>query len=91
MNRSELIAAVADELVMNGTTKTTKKDAGVMVDTIVDIIAKTLASGEKVVLSGFGTLDINPNVQSGFPLFCHFVENSIQICYDYKRGVSSTF
>ena len=29
MNRSELIAAVADELVMNGTTKTTKKDAGV--------------------------------------------------------------
>ena len=58
MNRSELIAAVADELVMNGTTKTTKKDAGVMVDTIVDIIAKTLVSGEKVSLSGFGTLDI---------------------------------
>ena len=41
MNRSELIAAVAERISNEWYyPQTTKKDAGVMVDTIVDIISK---------------------------------------------------
>lgn len=58
MNRSELVATVAENLSANGILKITKKDTGVMVDTILNIIEMTLVAGDKVSLSGFGTLEI---------------------------------
>lgn len=36
----------------------TKKDAGVVIDDIVSTITEALASGESVMLYGFGTFDV---------------------------------
>lgn len=52
MNKSELIAAVAL------TTGMQKKDAEAAVNATIDIMTATLAEGEKVQLSGFGTLEV---------------------------------
>lgn len=49
MNKSELIAAVADEAQI------TKKAATVAVKAVLDVIANTLAQGNEVRLDGFGT------------------------------------
>ncbi len=51
MNKKELIAAVAAE------TKTTKKDAEVMVEATFEAIEKALVAGEKVQIVGFGTFE----------------------------------
>ena len=52
MNKSELIAAVAQ---VSGVQK---KDADRVVNATIDIITATLAKGEKVQLSGFGTFEV---------------------------------
>lgn len=52
MNKSELIAALADK------TKMTKRDAEKVLDTFVDTVSGSLAKGEKVQLIGFGTFDV---------------------------------
>ena len=52
MNKSELIAALADK------TKLSKKDAEKVLDTFVDTVSGSLAKGEKVQLIGFGTFDV---------------------------------
>ncbi|WP_439638468.1 HU family DNA-binding protein [Nevskia sp.] len=49
MNKSELIAAVAEK---SGLTKT---DAGNAIDSFIDVIAAALKSDDKVSLVGFGT------------------------------------
>ena len=51
MNKSELIAAVAQA------TGVQKKDAEQVVNATFDIMTATLAKGEKVQLSGFGTFE----------------------------------
>lgn len=52
MNKVELCAKVAEK------TEITKKDATLVVDTVIDTIKETIASGEKISLVGFGTFDI---------------------------------
>jgi DNA-binding protein HU-beta len=51
VNKQELIAAVAEQADF------TKKDADKAVNTIFDIIEKSLVKGEKVQLIGFGTFE----------------------------------
>jgi len=51
MNRTELIAAVAEK------SNITKKDAEKIVSDVLDTIVETVASGEKVQLVGFGTFE----------------------------------
>ena len=53
MNKVELIAKIAE----NETVKT-KKAAGEMLDVVVDAIVDTLAKGEEVKISGFGTFSV---------------------------------
>ncbi|MBA4285398.1 MAG: integration host factor subunit alpha [Xanthomonadaceae bacterium] len=52
MNKSELIAAVAEK---SGLTKT---DAGNAIDSLVEVIATALKNDDKVSLVGFGTFAI---------------------------------
>lgn len=52
MNKTELIAKVAD------TTELTKKDATKAVDAVLDAIAEALKSGDKVQLIGFGNFEV---------------------------------
>ena len=52
MNKSELIATVADR------TGLAKKDADKAVAAMLETIAGELANGEKVQLAGFGTFEI---------------------------------
>lgn len=52
MNKSELIAAVADASDLS------KADAGKAVDALVDVIAAALKNNDKVSLVGFGTFSI---------------------------------
>ncbi|MCL6442691.1 MAG: HU family DNA-binding protein [Alicyclobacillus sp.] len=52
MNKSELIQAVAER------TNMTKKDVGLIVETVFDVISDALAQGEKVQLVGFGNFEI---------------------------------
>ena len=76
MNKTELIAAVAEEAEM------TKKDAEKAVKAVIDVISDALVQGDKVQLIGFGTFEVrergarvghNPSTQkeiiqsSGFP------------------------
>ena len=52
MNKTELIAATALA------TGLTKRDSERVLNTALEIITATLANGEKVQLSGFGTFDV---------------------------------
>ena len=53
MNKTELIAAVADQAEL------TKKDAEKAVKAFTDVVAKTLKKGDKVQLVGFGTFEVS--------------------------------
>lgn len=52
MNKTELIAAVAQEAEM------TKRDAEKAVKAVVDVIGAALEKGEKVQIIGFGTFEV---------------------------------
>lgn len=52
MNKTELINAIAAEAEIS------KKDAGKALDAFVETVTKTLKSGEKVQLIGFGTFEV---------------------------------
>lgn len=52
MTKTELIGTVAEEAGI------TKKDSGLIMDTLFQVIANTLASGEKVQINGFGCFDV---------------------------------
>ena len=52
MNKTELIAAVAEEAEM------TKKDAEKAVKAVIDVISYALVQGDKVQLIGFGTFEV---------------------------------
>ncbi|MEC9484790.1 MAG: HU family DNA-binding protein [Candidatus Izemoplasma sp.] len=52
MNKTELIAKVAE---VSGLTK---KDSELALNTTLDVIKDSLVSGEKVVLTGFGTFEV---------------------------------
>ncbi|GAB3685131.1 hypothetical protein GCM10027589_54170 [Actinocorallia lasiicapitis] len=51
MNKRELVDAIAERL--NGS----KKDAAEAVDAILDTIQTTVAKGEKVAITGFGSFE----------------------------------
>ena len=52
MNKGELIAALAAK------TEMTKKDSETALNAVLDVIAESMAKGEKVQLIGFGTFDV---------------------------------
>lgn len=52
MNKTELIAAVAEKVGM------TKKDSEKAVNAVLETITGALTEGEKVQLVGFGTFDV---------------------------------
>ena len=52
MNKTELIAAVAEKTAMS------KKDSEKAVNALFDAVTETLAKGEKVQLVGFGTFEV---------------------------------
>jgi DNA-binding protein HU-beta len=52
MNKTELIAAVAEKAGMS------KKDADTAVNAMIDTIVNTVANEEKVQIVGFGTFEI---------------------------------
>ena len=56
MNKSEIVATIADELDV------TRKDAEKAVDTVFKMITQALEDGDKVVISGFGTFEVRTRV-----------------------------
>ena len=52
MNKSDLIAAVAAK------TGETKKNAETSINAVIDVIAETLAKGDKIQLVGFGSFEV---------------------------------
>ena len=53
MNKSELIEAIAKK------SKLTKKDTETLLNTFMDVVKQTLKKGEKIMLVGFGTFQVN--------------------------------
>lgn len=53
MNKTELIAAIADQAGLS------KKDAEGALNAFVDVVGKALKKGEKVQLVGFGTFEVS--------------------------------
>ena len=53
MNKTELVAAVADKAGL------TKKDAEAAVKAFTDVVAEQLQKGDKVQLVGFGTFEVS--------------------------------
>lgn len=53
MNKAEMISVVTEKIE-----GATKKDIGVVVDTVLETIKETVASGEKVQLVGFGNFEV---------------------------------
>ncbi len=49
MNKEELLAEISKSA------KVTKKDAGLVLDSLIETIQKTIKKGDKVTLVGFGT------------------------------------
>ena len=71
MNKTELIAAVAEKAEMS------KKDAEAAVTAVVDVISESLRKGEKVQLVGFGSFEVkrraartgrNPQTKEPIPI-----------------------
>ena len=69
MNKGELIAALAAK------TEMTKKDSEAALNAVLDVIAESMAKGEKVQLIGFGTFEAREraartgkNPQNGKPI-----------------------
>ena len=52
MNKSELVAAIADSAEI------TKADATRALQALIDTVTNTLAKGESVALTGFGTFSV---------------------------------
>lgn len=57
MNKTELIAVVAHE------SDITIKQASDILDSYIKVITETLATGEKVVVTGFGTFEVRTRVE----------------------------
>lgn len=57
MTKPELIDAVAQRTGMK------KKDAGLVIDTVLDVITETLGSKQEVSLVGFGTFDLRERAE----------------------------
>lgn len=53
MNKTDLVKNVAGQI--DGVTQ---KDVAVLIDTVLETIVNTVASGEKVSLAGFGTFEV---------------------------------
>jgi len=53
MNRTELVAAIADK------TELSKKDAEKALKAFTDVVAEELQKGEKIQLVGFGTFEVS--------------------------------
>lgn len=53
MNKTELVAAIADK------TELSKKEAEKALKAFTDVIAEELAKGEKIQLVGFGTFEVS--------------------------------
>ncbi len=53
MNKTELIAAIADK------TELSKKDAEKALKAFTDVVAEQLKNGDKVQLVGFGTFEVS--------------------------------
>ena len=69
MNKTELVAAIADEAGLS------KKDAEKALKAFTDVVTEELKKGEKVQLVGFGTFEVSEraaregrNPQSGAPM-----------------------
>ena len=69
MTKTELIKAVADASGL------TQVDSGKALDSLVDVVTKTLSRGEKLTWTGFGTFEVRMraarmgrNPQTGAPL-----------------------
>ncbi len=56
MNKTELISIVAERANLS------KKVTEETIDALIDTISETLAEGEKVVISGFGTFEVRNRV-----------------------------
>lgn len=56
MNKTELIAIVADKANLS------KKVTEETIDAFIEAVSETLADGEKVVISGFGTFEVRERV-----------------------------
>lgn len=57
MNKTELIAAVAEKAEMS------KKDAETAVTATIDVISESLRRGEKVQLVGFGSFEVKTRAE----------------------------
>ena len=57
MNRPELVSIVSDKA------NVTKKQADELIDAFLETIIETLQSGDKVVLTGFGTFEAHDRVE----------------------------
>ena len=57
MNKTELIAAVAEEAELS------KKDAEKAVSALIDVISEELVKGERVQLVGFGTFEVSERAE----------------------------
>lgn len=53
MNKTELVAAIADK------TELSKKDAEKALKAFTDVVAEELKKGEKIQLVGFGTFEVS--------------------------------
>ena len=57
MNKAEILSELSTKVSV------TKKDAEVVIDEFLEIISEALASGDKVVLSGFGTFEVRNRIK----------------------------
>lgn len=52
MNKFELVSAVAEKVGIS------KKDSGIIIDEVINVITDALSNGEKVQLVGFGSFEV---------------------------------
>ncbi|NJP06458.1 MAG: HU family DNA-binding protein [Chloroflexaceae bacterium] len=58
MQKTEFIKAVTDRIEKESDQKIAQKDVRIVIEMALKVIADTLAQGEKVTLTGFGTFEV---------------------------------
>ena len=61
MNKKELVDIVSEKKNL------TKKEAESLVDTVFDTMIDSILSGDKVLISGFGTFKVNQRKERVYP------------------------
>lgn len=84
MNKKEMITAIAEKM------DTTKKASAEILDAVIEVITETLAAGQEVKITGFGTFSVveRPEREGRNPMTGETIRIAASKAPKFKAGKS---